>query len=153
MIAESSSPSVTSLPRSLPEVSTVPGEGHFSVFSPILYPERLLPGVCCDNPRFYVPRNSTYEGMHCAGRARTLRRVSLSLRACQQIQNLLIPWLEFKRFGEILNRTRWKPFREICIPSTLEGRCRIFPVLRRFISSDRNIKIRNCKIQVSTHVR
>ena len=28
MIAESSSPSVTSLPRSLPEVSTVPGEGH-----------------------------------------------------------------------------------------------------------------------------
>jgi hypothetical protein len=30
MIAESSSPSVTSLPRSLPEVSTVPGEGHNS---------------------------------------------------------------------------------------------------------------------------
>src|ERR1700733_8123807 len=28
MIAESSSPSVTSLPRSLPEVSTVPGEGQ-----------------------------------------------------------------------------------------------------------------------------
>jgi hypothetical protein len=31
MIAESSSPSVTSLPRSLPEVSTVPGEGHDEV--------------------------------------------------------------------------------------------------------------------------
>src|SRR3984885_1784614 len=53
MIAESSSPSVASLPRSLPEVSTVPGEGQNAA-------ETEEPGACVKQ---VAARHDVYPGL------------------------------------------------------------------------------------------